>query len=1033
MNLSTFQRTLATAAFALFASFGARADDPANGANLFANNCAGSKCHSTTPLTSNTNKGYNARNSRGAIDAAMNSVSEMKNTATLRPAFPSGGSAIADVAAYLGNTPNALNFGATAVGSSSAALSVTVYASNKSGAANAISNFNATTTGDFARAGGTCGTALGNGLNCTVLVAFTPSASGARSGTLSLSHSNTLTPISITLSGTGSGATAPAPVASITPASLTLAATAIGSTSAAQNISVSNTGNAALAISAITLANPADFSIAGGTCSAGGSVAAGASCTVSVAFKPSAGATGARSGSLSMVHNAAGSPGSVSLTGSAAAAAAPVAALTSTLAFGSVNVGTAGSAQTATLSNSGNAPLSITTLATGSTEFAISGGTCAAGGTVAAGSSCSVNIGFTPSAAGARSATLLVTHDASGGQSSTSLSGTGVALSPVISVSPSSLGFTQTVGSGSAAQTVSVSNTGNAPLLINTLTLGGAQAADYQIATGTTCSAGGSVAANTSCVIKLVFTPAASGVRNASLAITHNAGTATSVTLTGTGTATPQPAISLNAATLNFTAQTLGSTSASQSVTVSNSGAAALVFSGLALTGSAASDFTLGGTCSATGTLATGATCTVSFTFTPGAVGARSATLTLASNAVNGSAVLSLAGTGAAVPTPSVGLAPGSLAFGNQASGTTSTARSITLTNSGSGALAISGISATAGYGVSHNCGTSLAAGANCVLSVTFKPTAVGAATGNVNVASNATGSPHTVSLTGTGVAASPVLVWTPATTALAFGDAALGATPTPRTLTLSNEGPGAVTLQQLTLSGAQAADFSLGGGTCAVGASLAQSATCTVTIAFQPGAVGARAAALQIVSSGTNPPDVALSGNGSSLAQAAIGVVPSALSFSVTATGTAVATQTLTLQNLGGVVLHVNAVSIGSGAFTLAAAAANSCSTAGAFDLMPGQSCAFSVSWSSTGPATETGTVEIDTTAAATPMQVALQAVREGSAAAAPAGAISNAGQGGCSIARSATLTDPTLWLLTLAAGAVLWWRRARAKTPAP
>jgi trimeric autotransporter adhesin len=293
-------------------------------------------------------------------------------------------------------------------------------------------------------------------------------------------------------------------------------------------------------------------------------------------------------------------------------------------------------------------------------------------------------------------------------------------------------------------------------------------------------------------------------------------------------------------------------------------------------------------------------------------------------------------------------------------------------------------------------------------------------------VASNAAGSPHAVSLSGSGVAASPVLAWSPATAALAFGDAALGASPATRSLTLANQGPGAVTLQQLPLSGAQAADFSLGGGTCAVGASLAQGANCTVTLAFQPAAVGARAAVLQVVSSGTNPPDVALAGNGSSLAQPAVGIVPPTLSFTVTANGAATSTQLLTLQNLGNAVLHVNAVRIASGAFSLASAATSGCSMAGPFDLMPGQSCALTVSWSSSAPATETGMVEIDTTAAATPTQVALQAVREG-AAAAPLSGMSNAGQGGCSIARGNTPADPVLWLLALLAAAVLWRRRAR------
>jgi len=1018
-----FYRWIITAVLAGLASFAAHADDPVNGMTLFLNNCA-TNCHGTTPLTSNTNKIYNGRNARAVIDAAISNVGDMNS---LRANFPAGGAALADVAAYVGNTPTALVFPSTAVGSTSTAQTVTVYASLKAG--NAISALTVAASGDFVRSGGTCGTTLGTGTSCTVQVTFTPTASGARTGTLSVSHSNARSPIVFALSGSATGTVVTAPVVSITPSALTLAATAIGSTSAVQNINVANSGNAPLVISAIALTNAADFTIAGGTCAAGSSVAAGASCTVSVAFKPAAGMVGARSGALTISHNAAGSPASVSLSGSATGALAPVASMTASMSFGSVNVGTSGAAQTATLSNTGTAALAIGTLATGSTEFTISGGTCTAGGTVAAGASCSINLGFTPSAAGARSASLVVTHNAAGAQSSTSLSGTGVALSPVIGVSPTTLGFSQTVSTTSSAQTVTVSNSGNGPLAISALAISGAQAGEFQIVAGGTCTAGGSVSAGGSCTVKLAFTPAAAGTRSAALAISHNAvGSPSSVTLNGSGTATPQAAIALNAPTLAFASQVVGSTSASQSVTVSNSGAATLTFSGLALTGTAAADFTRGGTCSPSGTLAAGASCTVSFTFTPGAVGTRSATLTLASDASNGAAVLGLSGTGAAAAAPAVSLSPGSLAFGNQTVGVASSARSVTLANTGSGALAISGISAAAPFGVTHNCGASLAAGASCTLSVTFTPSAIGAASGSLSVASNAAGSPNAVSLSGSGVAASPVLAWAPVATTLDFGDTAVGASPSARTLTLANQGPGAVTLQQIALAGSNAADFSVGsGGSCAANASLAQGASCTIALGFQPGAVGVRSATLQVLSSGTNPPDIALTGNGSAAAQPGVGVVPAALNFNVAAGAVAADPQTLTLQSTGNAVLHVGALRVAAGSFTLAPDASNGCPAA-PFDLMPGQTCGLTIGWSSSATGTETGLVEIETNAAAAPLQVSLQALRERAAATGGAAApeMTNEGAGGCSIARGDRLADPTLWLLVLLAVAVLWRRRA-------
>jgi trimeric autotransporter adhesin len=998
---------------------GAQADDPAAGATLYANNCTTSNCHSATPLTNNSKKIYNGRNARSVIDAAISSVKEM-NTPALRSAFPSGGASLANVAAYLGNTPAVLGFAATNVGSTALAQTVTVYASLKSG--NSISGLTISTTGDFARSGGSCGTSLGTGLSCTVLVNFTPTAAGTRSGTLSISHNNTLTPIAIALSGTG--VSVGAPVASITPSAVTLTDTAIGSTSAAQSVNVANTGNAALSLTSISLSNASDFVIAGGTCAAGGSVAAGSSCTVSVAFKPSAGAAGARAGTLSIAHNATGSPGAVSLSGNALAAPAPVAALTATLAFGSADVGTTSAAQTATLSNSGNAALAIATIASDSADFAVSGGTCAAGGSIAPAGSCTIGVVFKPKAAGARSGNLIVTHNAGSGRSSASLSGTGVALTPAIAVSPTALNFSQTVGTPSTPQTATVSNTGKAPLVINTLTLGGAQAAEFKIDGASTCAAGGSVAVGGSCVLKLVFTAAAVGTRSASLAIGNNAsGTPTTIALNGIGTAAPAPAISLSATTLAFTSQALGSTSAEQSVTVSNSGAATLTLAGMTLNGSAAADFTRAGTCSTTGAVAVGASCTVTFTFTPGALGVRSATLTIASDAANGAAVMSLSGTGVAAPVPSVSLKPATLAFGKQTVGLASTARSVTLANTGSGALALSGISTTSGFGVTHGCSASLAPGASCTLSVVFTPTAAGAVTGSLDVTSNAAGSPHAVALSGSGVVSSPVLAWVPAATTLDFGDATVGGTAATRSLTLANQGPGPVTLSEVRLAGANAVDFSLGsGGTCSPVSTLAQGAACTMALAFQPGAAGSRTATLQVVASGTAPPDVALSGNGTAAASPALEVVPTALSFSVAAADE-VAPQTVTLKSSGSAVLHVNAVRVASGAFTLAGAAASGCPTA-PFDLMPGQDCAIEVGWASTAPGAEAGLIEIESDAGAAPTQVAIQAER----AAPPPPEISNVGAGGCSLARGDSLADPTLWLLALAASGVLWIRRRGA-----
>lgn len=101
-------------------------------------------------------------------------------------------------------------------------------------------------------------------------------------------------------------------------------------------------------------------------------------------------------------------------------------------------------------------------------------------------------------------------------------------------------------------------------------------------------------------------------------------------------------------------------------------------------------------------------------------------------------------------------LSPTSLAFGNQAVGSTSQPQIVTLSNTGSAALSITSIAAAGDFAETNNCGNSLAASGNCAINVTFKPTASGTRTGNLNTIDNAMGSPQMVSLTGIGSSAAP-------------------------------------------------------------------------------------------------------------------------------------------------------------------------------------------------------------------------------------------------------------------------------------
>ena len=197
--------------------------------------------------------------------------------------------------------------------------------------------------------------------------------------------------------------------------------------------------------------------------------------------------------------------------------------------------------------------------------------------------------------------------------------------------------------------------------------------------------------------------------------------------------------------------------SATRSVTVTNLGTSAAAVTAIAVSGTNASDFAVsGGTCAAgAASLATDATCTVTLTYTPAAAAASSASLTITNTGAHGTLVVPLTGTGTGVGTaPAVSLSPASLTFASQATQTTSPKQTVTLTNSGTATLNVTGVTVTganaAEFTTSGNTCPTLAAGTSCALSVAFTPTSGGTKTAGLRVASDAASSPDQVGLTGT-------------------------------------------------------------------------------------------------------------------------------------------------------------------------------------------------------------------------------------------------------------------------------------------
>lgn len=196
---------------------------------------------------------------------------------------------------------------------------------------------------------------------------------------------------------------------------------------------------------------------------------------------------------------------------------------------------------------------------------------------------------------------------------------------------------------------------------------------------------------------------------------------------------------------LSFGRQNVGSTSASQNVTLTRSGETTLVISGIQVEG----DFSFSSQCAAN--LPNGAPpCTIAVKFQPTAAGNRVGKLVIRDNAPFSPQSVSLSGTGVA---PQAALSPSSLSFPSTTVGQTASAQTVTLSNPGNAELNIANVSASGPFGVQNSCGATLDPGKTCTMTVNYSPTAPGSSTGTLSVSDNASGSPQTVGLTGTAVA----------------------------------------------------------------------------------------------------------------------------------------------------------------------------------------------------------------------------------------------------------------------------------------
>jgi len=634
-------------------------------------------------------------------------------------------------------SPASINFGSVSTGLNGTS---TLTLSN-TGSADLTVSLITLTGAEFSISGLTTPKTISAGQSAQATVTFSPTSAGSASGNIAITSNDPTTPtLNVPLSGTGSS-TATGRL-SANPASLSLGTVAVGNNTSGQVV-VSNTGNAAVHVSAVS-ATGTGFSVSGMTTPA--TLNPSQTATLTVAFAPTA--AGSVTGSVTLTSDASNSPFTIALSGTGAQAGLGVSP--TTFNFGSIVDGQTKS-QSFTLTNTGSASLTITQLTMTGSAYTVSG--LALPATISAGSSTTLSVLFAPTTAGSLTGTLSITSNAPNSPTTVSLSGTGTAGTVSLTANPTSVSFTGINAGSSSTKSVTLTNSGNTSVTVSQVTV---NAKDFSASGITTPLA---LAAGQTATLNVAFAPSASETITGNVTVSTSQGASAVIAVSGVGV---QPALTVTPASASFGNVTVGSSS-TQTMQFTNSGTGTLTITQVSVTGTGFS----AGNLTLPVSLNAGQSTTFNLQFAPTSTGSATGSATIVSNVPNSPTTVALSGTGVAA-TLIVTVSPTSLSFGNVNTGTSST-QTVTVTNTGNANVQISSISESgAGFTLSGaSTPVTLTPNQSLTFSVIFTPASAGSLTGTVTVTSNATGSPTSIALTGTGVQASTHTVslnWTAST-----------------------------------------------------------------------------------------------------------------------------------------------------------------------------------------------------------------------------------------------------------------------------
>jgi hypothetical protein len=564
--------------------------------------------------------------------------------------------------------------------------------------------------------GGTCGSSLAPGTQCTLIL---EGADDHRtSGTVTITTNASSKPETFKISKSANGDGNVGPLVSALPTSLQFPSQLIGSTSPPQKIILQNAGTETAQVTGITVGQPFNQT---NNCPA--VLNPSTSCTISVTYTA---ATANDYNALSIGLNQE-LPVNVNVYGYGVSSS--LALFTPSIQFGNQTVGAPGVARVINVQNSSAVPTTAPAISV-SSGFAETN-TCK--GVLAPGAGCRVSVSFMPTGNQNATGTLTANGYGPGGPQTVSLSATGIAAG-ALELLPASLSFNGYLG-GTETGSVTVSNNTETSVPITEIQT----AAPFS----QTNSCPSSLGAGASCQITVAWNPSQPGSSSGTLQVFYTgSGSPQSIALNGTA----QTIVQFIPSSLQFPPQVVNTSSSEMTTFVENLGNKTVTLGPVSLQGSAFSILYNG--CG--NELNADAGCLLEIVFTPTATGTQTGSLSVTASDISTPHTATLQGNGISNGVES--LFPTSLTFGSQKVGTDSQPQNVTVSNIGTGALGITSITMSQNFFTQqNNCGSSLAAGSSCTVAIRFSPNREGMLVGTLTVQTDGSGSPQTVSLSGTG------------------------------------------------------------------------------------------------------------------------------------------------------------------------------------------------------------------------------------------------------------------------------------------